>query len=148
MSRPSSLFLFLVAGLIPVLPASGQPVPKLKPAEKAQAEKAAKAPAAPVIACPSVANYRMLMQGGPSAAAATLNDPKADHLGCAALPRNRIGSVVDRVTLAATPTIARRSRTRPSAIGWKPVRCRAAGPRLALAGVAEADVFRTSQIIR
>ena len=100
MSRPSSLLLFLVAGLIPVLPASGQPVPKLKPAEKAQAEKAAKAPAAPVIACPSVANYRMLMQGGPSAAAATLNDPKADHLGCAALPRNRIGSVVDRVTLA------------------------------------------------
>ncbi len=100
MSRPSSLFLFLVAGLIPVLPASGQPVPKLKPAEKAQAEKAAKAPAAPVIACPSVANYRMLMQSGPSAAAATLNDPKADHLGCAALPRNRIGSVVDRVTLA------------------------------------------------
>ncbi len=64
-------------------------MPKLKPAEKAQAEKAAKAPAAPVIACPSVANYRMLMQSGPSAAAATLNDPKADHLGCAALPRNR-----------------------------------------------------------
>ncbi|MFC6791651.1 hypothetical protein ACFQE0_19805 [Methylobacterium komagatae] len=100
MSRPSPLFLLLVAGLIPVLPASGQPVPKLKPAEKAQAEKAAKAPAAPVVACPSVANYRMLMQGGPSAAVATLNDPKADHLGCAALPRNRIGSVVDRVTLA------------------------------------------------
>ena len=98
MSRPSPLFLLLVAGLIPVLPASGQP--KLKPAEKAQAEKAAKAPAAPVIACPSVANYRMLMQGGPAAAAATLNDPKADHLGCAALPRNRIGSVVDHVTLA------------------------------------------------
>ncbi len=100
MSRPSPLFLLVVAGLIPVLPASGQPVPKLKPAEKAQAEKAAKAPAAPVIACPSVANYRMLMQSGPAAAAATLNDPKADHLGCAALPRNRIGSVVDRVTLA------------------------------------------------
>ncbi len=40
------------------------------------------------------------MQSGPAAAAATLNDPKADHLGCAALPRNRIGSVVDRVTLA------------------------------------------------
>lgn len=100
MSRPSPLFLLLVAGLIPVLPASGQPVPKLKPAEKAQAEKAAKAPAAPVVACPSVANYRMLMQSGPAAAAATLSDPKADHLGCAALARNRIGSVVDRVTLA------------------------------------------------
>jgi len=27
-------------------------------------------------------------------------DPKADHLGCAALPRQRIGAVVDRVTLA------------------------------------------------
>ncbi len=41
----------------------------------------------------------MLMHDGAPAAAATLADPKADHLGCAALPRNRIGGIVDRVTL-------------------------------------------------
>lgn len=103
MSRSHPLPILLAALLAPLmapLPASAQQNLRLKPGEKAQAEKAARAPAAPVIACPSVANYRMLMQAGPAAAAATLADPKADHLGCASLPRNRIGAVVDKVTLA------------------------------------------------
>jgi len=82
-------------------PAFGQPAPKLRSTEKPAADKPSRspAPAAPVIACPSVANYRMLLHDGPAAAAATLADPKADHLGCAALPRKTIGAVVDRVTL-------------------------------------------------
>ena len=101
MSRPPPLpLLLLLAALLVPAPGSAQQNLRLKPGEKAQAEKAARAPAAPVVACPSVANYRMLMQAGPAAAAATLADPKADHLGCAALPRNRIGAVVDKVTLA------------------------------------------------
>jgi hypothetical protein len=54
---------------------------------------------APVIGCPSLANYRMLMRGGAAAAAALLADPKADHLGCAALARTEITGLVDRVTL-------------------------------------------------
>lgn len=80
-------------------PAFGQPAVKLRPTEKPAAEKPSRPPVAPVIACPSVANYRMLLHDGPAAAAATLADPKADHLGCAALPRKTIGAVVDRVTL-------------------------------------------------
>ncbi|MCJ2011719.1 hypothetical protein [Methylobacterium sp. J-076] len=99
MSRRLPLLVVLLAAALPVAPALGQQAPRPKPGEKA-ADRPARAPAAPVIACPSVANYRMLMQGGLAAAAATLADPKADHLGCAALPRGRIGPVVDRVTLA------------------------------------------------
>ncbi|MGH1573907.1 hypothetical protein ACRAWG_28775 [Methylobacterium sp. P31] len=53
----------------------------------------------PVIGCPSLANYRMLMRGGAQAAAAQLADPKADHLGCTALSRTEITGIVDRVTL-------------------------------------------------
>lgn len=89
------------------MPAAAQQAPRPKGeksgekmGEKTVADRPTRAPAAPVIACPSVANYRMLMQGGTAAAAATLADSKADHLGCTALPRNRIGAVVDRVTLA------------------------------------------------
>lgn len=90
----------LAALLCAALPALAQQPPRPKAGEKAPADKAARTPSPSVIACPSVANYRMLMQAGAAAAAATLADPKADHLGCAALPRNRIGAVVDRVTLA------------------------------------------------
>jgi hypothetical protein len=53
----------------------------------------------PVIGCPSLANYRMLMRAGAQAAAAQLADPKADHLGCTALPRAEITGIVDRVSL-------------------------------------------------
>lgn len=86
--------------LLAAMPAFGQPASKARPAEKA-AERPSRppAPAAPVIACPSVVNYRMLMHDGPAAAATALADPKADHLGCASIPRNKIGAIVDRVTL-------------------------------------------------
>ncbi|GJE13518.1 MULTISPECIES: hypothetical protein [Methylobacterium] len=53
----------------------------------------------PLIGCPSLANYRMLMRGGAQAAAAQLADPKADHLGCATLPRTEITGIADRVSL-------------------------------------------------
>jgi hypothetical protein len=53
----------------------------------------------PVIGCPSLANYRMLMRGGAPAAAAQLADPKADHLGCATLTRAEITGIVDHVSL-------------------------------------------------
>ncbi|SDA31371.1 hypothetical protein SAMN02799622_05000 [Methylobacterium sp. UNC378MF] len=53
----------------------------------------------PVIGCPSLANYRMLMRDGAAAAAAHLADPKADHLGCAALARAELTGIVDKVTL-------------------------------------------------
>lgn len=89
----------LLGAILPSMPVLGQQAQRPRPAEKALAEKVQRAPAAPVIACPSVANYRMLLHDGTAAAAATLADPKADHLGCASLPRNRIGSVVDKVTL-------------------------------------------------
>lgn len=56
---------------------------------------------APVIGCPSLANYRLLMRHGGPAAAALLADPKADHLGCAALPRGRLTGVADRAALGA-----------------------------------------------
>lgn len=54
---------------------------------------------APVIGCPSLANYRMLMRDGAAAAAAHLADPKADHLGCSALARTEFTGIVDKVTL-------------------------------------------------
>ena len=53
----------------------------------------------PVIGCLSLANYRMLMHGGPQAAAAQLADPKADHLGCSVLPRGDVTGIADRVSL-------------------------------------------------
>ncbi len=56
---------------------------------------------APVIGCLSLANYRLLMRHGGPAAAAQLADPKADHLGCAALPRGRLTGVADRTALGA-----------------------------------------------
>ncbi|GJD34446.1 hypothetical protein [Methylobacterium aerolatum] len=98
--RSAAALLACAALALPATLVRAQPAPKLRPAER-PADRPAKppAPAAPVIGCPSLANYRMLMQGGPAAAAATLADPKADHLGCASLPRARIGAVVDKVSL-------------------------------------------------
>lgn len=57
--------------------------------------------APPVIGCPSLANYRLLMRLGGPAAAALLADPKADHLGCAALSRGRVTGIAERVALGA-----------------------------------------------
>jgi hypothetical protein len=53
----------------------------------------------PVIGCPSLANYRMLLHDGPQAATARLADSKADHLGCSVLTRAEMTGIVDRVVL-------------------------------------------------
>ncbi len=84
----------LVALALSALPASGEP------AGRAQGRAAPERRVGPpVIGCPSLANYRMLLHGGAQAAAAQLADPKADHLGCAALPRADITGIADRVAL-------------------------------------------------
>lgn len=91
---------------LPAAPASGQQ--GAKPPVKAGSEKpgpdrrALERPgAAPVIGCPSLANYRFLMRRGGPAATALLADPAADHLGCAALPRGRLTGIADRAALGA-----------------------------------------------
>lgn len=74
--------------------------PKSAPDKPAQDKTPPEKPAAPsVIGCQSLANYRMLMRRGAGVATATLADPKADHLGCATLPRGRIAGTTDRVAL-------------------------------------------------
>ncbi|MCJ2136430.1 hypothetical protein MKK69_20645 [Methylobacterium sp. J-026] len=88
------LRLALVALALSALPASGEPAGRA-PGRAAPERRAGP----PVIGCPSLANYRMLMRGGAQAAAAQLADPKADHLGCAALPRADITGIADRVAL-------------------------------------------------
>lgn len=55
--------------------------------------------AVPVVACPSLANLRLLIQRSGDAAAAVLADAKADHLGCILLERDLVLSVPDRVAL-------------------------------------------------
>ncbi|WP_375464210.1 hypothetical protein [uncultured Methylobacterium sp.] len=54
-----------------------------------------------VIGCPSLANYRLLRRETPdqAAAAARLADPKADHLGCVAIGRDRVSALSDHVAL-------------------------------------------------
>lgn len=89
-----------------VAPASGQQGarPPGKPGpEKTGPERRApeRSGAPPVIGCPSLANYRLLMRGGGPAAAALLADPNADHLGCTALPRGRLTGITDRAALGA-----------------------------------------------
>lgn len=56
---------------------------------------------APVIGCPSLANYRLLRRetADAGAAAARLADPKADHLGCIAIGRDRASALFDHVAL-------------------------------------------------
>ena len=94
----------LALGLCAV-PALGQQAGRARPDKGAPDRGASdKAPqdrrgGPPVIGCPSLANYRMLMRGGAQAAAAQLADPKADHLGCATLSRAEITGIADRVSL-------------------------------------------------
>ncbi|MDP4023374.1 hypothetical protein Q8W71_12115 [Methylobacterium sp. NEAU 140] len=96
--RTACALLVLVAG-----PAAAAEGARAKSGDRAAQEKAAHEKAAdkspPVIGCPSLANYRMLVRAGSAGAAATLADPKADHLGCTALPRGRITGVADHVVL-------------------------------------------------
>lgn len=75
------------------------------PAKPAKATPAVQGPVStPVIGCPSLANYRLLRRDAPDEAAATarLADAKADHLGCAAFPRDRVAALADHVALGGT----------------------------------------------
>ena len=72
------------------------------PAKPAKATAPVQGPvAAPVIACPSLANYRLLRRETPdeAAALARLVDAKAEHLGCTAYPRDRVAALADHVAL-------------------------------------------------
>ncbi|WP_375454232.1 hypothetical protein [uncultured Methylobacterium sp.] len=72
---------------------SAKPAPKAAPAVQGPVS-------APVIGCPSLANYRLLRrETAGAAAAARLADPKADHLGCVAFPRDRVAALADHVAL-------------------------------------------------
>ncbi|GJE18897.1 hypothetical protein [Methylobacterium marchantiae] len=57
---------------------------------------------APAIGCPSLANLRLLLrqsEGDAKKAAATLADPKADHLGCSLLGRDTVNAITDHAAL-------------------------------------------------
>ena len=97
MTRVSLRLAVLALGLS-VLPASGQTTGRA-PARTGPDKAVDRRTGPPVIGCVSLANYRMLMHGGAQAAAAQLADPKADHLGCAALSRADITGIADRVSL-------------------------------------------------
>lgn len=93
-----------VALALPAIPALAQQparAPGRAAADKAGQDKGGpdRRGGPPVIGCPSLANYRMLLRDGPQAAAAHLADPKADHLGCSALSRAEMTGIVDRVVL-------------------------------------------------
>lgn len=80
---------------------------------QAQAQKP-KAPARPVperslpeklLTCGALSNLRILMAetgGDPSAIKARLADPKADHLGCARIGRDRVEGNAERVVIGGT----------------------------------------------
>ncbi|ACA16635.1 hypothetical protein M446_2174 [Methylobacterium sp. 4-46] len=63
-------------------------------------------PAPPILTCAALANLRMLLReanGDHAAAAARFADPRADHLGCAMTPADRVEGVADRVTIGGAP---------------------------------------------
>ncbi|WP_407528831.1 hypothetical protein [Methylobacterium oryzisoli] len=62
--------------------------------------------APPAVTCGALANLRMLLRdtnGDRSAITRLFADPKADHLGCAFTPRDRIDGVADHVVVGGTP---------------------------------------------
>ncbi|KQP31723.1 hypothetical protein ASF49_09790 [Methylobacterium sp. Leaf104] len=57
---------------------------------------------APAIGCPSLANLRLLLRESKddaAAAAGLLADDKADHLGCATIPRDAVAGIAEHLTL-------------------------------------------------
>ncbi|MCJ2078415.1 hypothetical protein FV232_12815 [Methylobacterium sp. WL30] len=82
--------------------AVSRPVQAQAPGRPAKPAPAVQGPvSAPVIACPSLANYRLLRREAPdeAAALARLGDARADHLGCTAFPRDRIAALAEHVAL-------------------------------------------------
>ncbi|KMO44077.1 hypothetical protein VQ03_05115 [Methylobacterium tarhaniae] len=80
-------------------------------ADHARAQRA-KPPAAParaapekILTCGALANLRILMAetgGDPAAIKARLADPKADHLGCSRVGRDRVEGNAERVVIGGT----------------------------------------------
>jgi hypothetical protein len=63
---------------------------------------AAQPASAPAVGCPSLANLRLLLRQSKDDAAAAvvlLGDDKADHLGCAAIPRDTVAGIAEHLTL-------------------------------------------------
>lgn len=90
------LVLALLAG-----PAGAQQKPRA-PEVKASAK-----PAGPekILTCGALSNLRLLMAetgGNPAAIRTRLGDPKADHLGCTRVGRDRIEGNVERVVIGGT----------------------------------------------
>ncbi|MGU3359345.1 hypothetical protein ACLBWX_03320 [Methylobacterium sp. M6A4_1b] len=69
----------------------------------ASAPAAAAPPAAvPAIGCPSLANLRLLLRESKddaAVAAGLLADDKADHLGCATIPRDAVAGIAEHLAL-------------------------------------------------
>ncbi|MCJ2022412.1 MULTISPECIES: hypothetical protein [unclassified Methylobacterium] len=93
-----SLRIAVLALGLSVLPASSQTASRA-PARPGPDKTADRRGGPPVIGCPSLANYRMLMHDGAPAASALLADPKADHLGCTVMARGDVTGIADRVSL-------------------------------------------------
>ena len=85
-----------IAGAEAQAPAKAPPAPP----QAALSQSSATPPLA--IGCPSLANLRLLLRqagGDTVAASAVLADPKADHLSCTLLGRDRVNAVADRASL-------------------------------------------------
>lgn len=81
--------------------AIGFPPAEAQPA-RPPAPPASAATSAPAIGCPSLANLRLLLRqsgGDAKIAAATLADPKADHLSCNLLGRDTVNAITDHAAL-------------------------------------------------
>ena len=81
--------------------AAGFPRAEAQPA-KPPAPPASASASAPAIGCPSLANLRLLLRqsgGDAKIAAATLADPKADHLSCNLLGRDTVNAITDHAAL-------------------------------------------------
>ncbi|CAA2105492.1 hypothetical protein MBUL_03220 [Methylobacterium bullatum] len=81
--------------------AAGCPRAEAQPA-KLPAPPASASASAPAIGCPSLANLRLLLRqsgGDAKIAAATLADPKADHLSCNLLGRDTVNAITDHAAL-------------------------------------------------
>lgn len=91
---PAALFLAAIGGAGAEAQPAKAPTPPLP--------SATALPSAPAIGCPSLANLRLLLrqsEGDLKKAAATLANPKADHLSCNLLARDTVNAITDHAAL-------------------------------------------------
>jgi len=89
------------AGLVLALLAGPAGAQRAKP----PAAPAKPAPPEKVVTCGALSNLRILMAetgGDPAAIKARLADPKADHLGCTQIGRDRVEGNAERVVVGGT----------------------------------------------